>query len=182
MSTLSVDTIAGQTTAAKVKLPADYVLQVKHGILTAATFTHQTTSFANITGLSVSITPKYSTSKILITLNLMCSISSASFFIRMSGGNSTSIIGDATGDNRVSAFMGMGRQMSGLLLNESAFSLSGQVLDSPATTSAVTYQPQVRVSDTSSTRTFHINKAAEDNNNVYRGRYISTITAMEIAQ
>ena len=95
MSTLSVDTITGQTTTANVKLPADYILQVKHGILTAASFTTQSDSFTDITGLSVTITPKYATSKVLITLNLMTSINDATMYVRMTGGNSSSIIGDA---------------------------------------------------------------------------------------
>ena len=102
-------------------------------------------------------------------------------YVRMTGGNSSSIIGDATGDSRVSAFMGLGRRTSGFDISESAICLSGQILDSPATTSAITYQPQVRASDSSS-RTIHINKAPDDSNDVYRGRYVSTITAMEIAQ
>lgn len=181
MSTLSVDNIVGATSATNVKLPADYILQVKHGILTAASFTTQSASFTDITGLSVTITPKYATSKVLITLNLMTSINAASLYVRMTGGNSSGIIGDATGDNRVSAFLGLGRQTSGFDISESALCLSGQILDSPATTSGVTYQPQVRASDSSS-RTIHINKAPDDSNHVYRGRYISTITAMEIAQ
>ena len=181
MSTLSVDTITGQTTTANVKLPADYILQVKHGILTAASFTTQNDSFTDITGLSVTITPKYATSKVLITLNLMTSINDATMYVRMTGGNSSSIIGDATGDSRVSAFMGLGRQTSAFDISESALCLSGQILDSPATTNAITYQPQVRASDSSS-RTIHINKAPDDSNDVYRGRYVSTITAMEIAQ
>jgi hypothetical protein len=180
-STLTVDNIVGATTAANVKLPADYILQVKHGILTAASFTTQSASFTNITGLSVNITPKFATSKILITLNLMVSINAATMYVRMTGGNSAGIIGDDTSSSRVSAFMGLGRQTGAFDISESALCLSGQMLDSPATTSVITYQPQVRASDSSS-RTIHVNKAPDDSDQVYRGRYVSTITAMEIAQ
>ena len=68
MSTLSVDTIQGQTTASKVKLPAGSVLQV---LSTTKTDTFSTTSVGpiDITGLSVAITPKYATSKIFITFS-----------------------------------------------------------------------------------------------------------------
>ena len=68
MSTLSVDTITGQTTAANVKFPAGSVVQVQKDVrfgLTNHLFAQNTTSFA-ATGLEVTITPKFANSQIMI--------------------------------------------------------------------------------------------------------------------
>ena len=66
-STLTVDNIVGATTAANVKLPAGAVLQTKQFVHpTADSIT--STSFTN-SSVTVNITPKYSTSKIRVTIN-----------------------------------------------------------------------------------------------------------------
>jgi hypothetical protein len=178
MSTLFVDTINEKTSGNGIKIPG-HVVQVQS---TTKTDTFSTTSatFVDVTGLSVNITPKYSDSKILVTLNTMSSISSATAYIRVTGGNATDFVGDTDGV-KVSALTGIGRTVSGFDAGESAFALSNSFLDAPATTSQITYQVQARVSDTSS-RTFTLNRCADESNHTYRGRYISTITVTEIAQ
>ena len=65
-STLTVDNIVGATTAANVKLPAGVVLQTLSA--NDNTFTANTSSSYIATGLSLAITPKYATSKILVTI------------------------------------------------------------------------------------------------------------------
>ena len=69
MSTLSVDTIQGQTTAANVKLPAGYVIQTVNTSFSTEV-TESGSSFVD-TGLSLAITPKYSTSKVLVLVHQM---------------------------------------------------------------------------------------------------------------
>ena len=56
MSTLSVDTIQGQTTAANVKLPAGCILQTVNTILTG-TVAVASQTFGDV--MSLAITPKY---------------------------------------------------------------------------------------------------------------------------
>ena len=68
MSTLSVDTITGQTTAANVKMPAGHIVQTKTLSASASTTTINSTSYADITGMSMSFTAKYSNSLLLFTL------------------------------------------------------------------------------------------------------------------
>ena len=168
------------TNVTSAGLPSGSILQVKS---TSKTDTFSTTSatFVDITGLSVDITPTSSSSKMLIMLNCMGSISSATCYLRVTGGNADDFVGDAVGSNRVQALTGIGRTMSGLDLNESAWTLSNQFIDSPATSSQITYKAQARVSDTSS-RTFTLNmNAANEGDDAYRGRYVSSITVMEIA-
>ena len=78
MSTLSVDTIQGQTTSTKVKLPAGSILQTvtaEHGTYVQTTGS----SFAD-TGLQCSITPKSATSHILIICNIQAGKSGANGF------------------------------------------------------------------------------------------------------
>ena len=62
MSTLSVDTIQGQTTAANVKFPAGSILQTVNAKTTTMVNVASTTH--SDTGLTATITPKYSSSKI----------------------------------------------------------------------------------------------------------------------
>ena len=69
MSTLSVDTIQGQTTAANVKLPAGTVLQ-KIVTQTNSNQTINSTSFVGVSSLTVSITPKYANSRLVVTIHL----------------------------------------------------------------------------------------------------------------
>ena len=66
MSTLSVDTIQGKTTASKVIMPIGHVLQVKRASLNSTSHeSFSSTSFATST-LSVSLTPKASGNKVIV--------------------------------------------------------------------------------------------------------------------
>ena len=66
-STLTVDNIQGATTAANVKLPAGSILQVVTASQSAASITTTSSSFVT-TGLAITITPKFATSKIHLSL------------------------------------------------------------------------------------------------------------------
>ena len=68
MSTLSVDTITGQTTAANVKLPQGCIVQTTHGTLQTLKQTTSTSFVAS--DIKANITPKFSTSKILIQVRI----------------------------------------------------------------------------------------------------------------
>ena len=66
MSTLSVDTIQGKTTASKVIMPTDHVLQVVRSSRNATSHeSFSTTSFAT-SSLSLSLTPKASGNKVIV--------------------------------------------------------------------------------------------------------------------
>ena len=67
MSTLSVDTIQGQTTAANVKFPAGTMVQYQRVRTAANLGTVTGTSYAKLSSsLDVTITPKFATSKLII--------------------------------------------------------------------------------------------------------------------
>ena len=66
MSTLSVDTIQGKTTASKVIMPTGHVLQVQRATLNSTAHeSFSSTSFATST-LSLSLTPKASGNKVIV--------------------------------------------------------------------------------------------------------------------
>ena len=138
MSTLSVDTITGQTTAANVKFPAGSVLQVVQGeVLTQIANT--SSSYGDV--VTKAITPKYNNSKILIQCSGCATPqgNNALYFKLLRGSTE---IGSGTGGGYYNVI--------GALTNPSghstdAFDVKGfsiQFLDSPATTSATTYKLQ----------------------------------------
>lgn len=95
------------------------------------------TSPTAISGLSATITPRSSSNKILIQVSMNCSIGDTTkrIYFTISGGNAASYIGDAgTGQECAMSFCTRGGD-SYLMLPANML-----YLDSPATTSAVTYQ------------------------------------------
>jgi len=131
MSTLSVDTIQGQTTAANVKLPAGSVLQVVSA--TSATQTDVGNTTYTDTGLSATITPKYSSSKVYVLVNHRIFKGSAN-----QGGDFRIMRGSTSLGDHVKGVLYGGHA------NEDNVSLTMQFLDSPSTTSATTYKTQMK--------------------------------------
>lgn len=66
MSTLKVDTIQGKTTAGTVAMPSGMVVQIQKGSISGDVTT--TSSSPVATGLECAITPKFSTSLIMVQL------------------------------------------------------------------------------------------------------------------
>jgi len=145
------------------------------------TFSTTSTSFTALTGLSVSITPTATTSKILASVFL--SYGANNEFTRGKFQllrDSTAVgIGDAEGVRlraMGSMFTGSG---SNARMSDEQGSASSQFLDSPATTSATTYS----VSVAASAGTLFINTSSNNSNttNPSNARLVSTITLMEVA-
>lgn len=176
--TMILDGTAGVTfpvvagSASAVQASSGRVLQVVSTTLTTA-FSTTSSSMVDVTGLSTSITPSSSSSKILITVNLSMTQGSGGvvIFYQMVR-NSTAIgIGTTGGAN----FNVTGAMYSGdASYNQNFIYPSSQLLDSPATTSATTYK--VQICNNSSGTTVYINKRSD----TYVSA-ISTITVMEIA-
>ena len=158
----NVDYIYAKTTGGKTYIPG-HIIQVQSTTKTDAWST-TSSSQVDITGYSVNITPTSSTSKILITAMLSTSHDgddyghSYMYLVR----NSTNIcIADTAGSRKSSTLVGnyLARQMQPFPFT---------FLDSPATTSSITYKTQF---------------AKYSNGIVYLqvGSGVSTITLMEIA-
>jgi hypothetical protein len=154
-------------------MPTGSVLQVVSTNKTD-TFSTTSTTYTNITGLSASITPKFSTSKIYATVTLGMSCDSGTRAIFQLLRNSTPVgVGDASGSRTTGNAAGQAPQPAAMAC------VSFQYLDSPATTSAITYQVQTAFIDNSGT--LYINRTVNDESAASRSRTASTITLMEIA-
>jgi hypothetical protein len=157
------------------KIGTGAVLQVVQSVKTDTTST-TSTSFSDITGLSVTITPTSATSKFYIVYNTHIGLASGAY----SGGiklvrNSTDIyLGDAAG-SRIRA----SNWAYSDYYNYAYWQCPGAYLDSPATTSAVTYKLQLASGYSGTTVSLNYNYINGDNS--YTGRAPSHITVMEIA-
>jgi hypothetical protein len=151
-------------------LPVGSVLQCLSTNKTDA-FSTTSTSYVDITGLSVSITPKFSSSKILVILSLSGS-ETAGFGYQLVRGSTAICIGDSGGGSRKQASGGTSvRDINGVNNGSVNF------LDFPATTSSTTYKVQMYVPSA----TGYINRTSADLDANYTIRSASTITVMEIA-
>ena len=150
------------------------VLQV---VSTTKTDTFSTTSstFADVTGLSLSITPASASNKIFLVASLVAGQNglNAAYF-QFAGGNAGTFVGDSAA-SRVLAATSFG------ILDSPGYFRNNMVmnfLDSPATTSAITYKVQTRVG---SGGTVFVGRSGDDSDNANHGRYPSSITAIEVA-
>ena len=140
------------------------ILQVTSAPVTARTFSTTSTSFVDVTGLSLTITPQSATSTILLFCSVGCGNSNAgvgvaSFqFVR----NST-----AVGNGGYARFYA--RTMS----SDVAANASNFYIDNPALTTAITYKMQVKVGS----GTFYLNRRGVTD--FYNGT--SVLMAMEIS-
>lgn len=163
-------------TLGTARLPAGSVLQV---VSTTKTDSFSSTSgtMVDITGLSLSITPSSATSKILILASLIVSSDSWN-----TGGMSVNLLRDST-----DLSLGTGGSLINATSGYNAYSSSAgntygnyspmviSFLDSPSSTSALTYKLQGR--NNLNGYTWTVNRRMGDSVYVYS----STITVMEIA-
>jgi hypothetical protein len=137
------------------------------------TFTTTSTSYTDVTGLSVSITPQSSTSKILVLaqINGADAFGTSAGWVQLVRGSTAIDIGDTAG-SRISA-SGQFSSPYGSAINNINLSF----LDSPATTSATTYKIQARTYAGS----IYVNRSQADSDSNTFARGASTITVMEIS-
>ena len=173
LPTTSGTVLTSASSVARSQLPAGSVLQVASSIKTD-TFSTTSASFVDITGLSVSITPTSATSRILVMYSVMTGPSTTAFTMLRLVRNSNAIaIGDLAGSRTritTSAWASGSNNVNDIQ--------NMTFLDSPATTSSVTYQIQIF---TENGTTQVINRNVRDDNASYEPRGVSTITVMEIA-
>ena len=150
------------------------ILQVVSTAKTDA-FTTSSQSLVDITGLSATITPSATSSKILVLYNVQ--IASNGFPALVLLRDSTNIYkGDASSNRYQAAFGGyLGEHSSG-----NTTTAAGQFLDSPSTTSATTYKLQTGHIHATG-YTIYINRSRGDTNFNYIFRTPSSITLIEVA-
>jgi hypothetical protein len=178
-----VDTVAATKltgTIAAARLPTGSVLQVASAT-TNSSFSTSATSFTDITGMSVTITPSSSTSKILVMGHMQVGGSDDSRYsaFRLTRNNTSLVEGDKGGNNGTNAFVSCGGQ-NGNQRPYTNESMAFNYLDSPSSTSALTYRMQVNPNAAFTGRIFYLNRPQNTDDNL-RIWTVSTITVMEIA-
>ena len=172
MSTLKVNSIipvAGVPTGG-----GGGIVQIKSTTKTN-TFSTTSHSFTDVTGLSVSITPTSTSSKIFIIAYVTGQGNSNARENFKLLRNSTEICqGDAAG-NRPRCF----GAIYAIGDHETPRTTTVNFLDSPNTTSAITYK--IQVSNGNSSGSVHVNRANDDTDSVAHARTASTITVMEVS-
>lgn len=158
-------------TLANARLAAGTIIQVLQTVK-LDTFTTTSTTFVDIPGLTVTITPSSTSSKILVLVDLKINgrINLVMAQARLIRGSTVIYVGNAAG-NRA--------QVSGSAIGggEALSSVSPTFLDSPNTTGATTYKMQLR----GNTANFiHVNKADIDPDEAIRRREPSSITLFEV--
>ena len=155
------------------------IIQVK-SVTKTDIFTTTSTSLVDVPGLTVPITPKFNTSKILVIVSIAMGQATANFsYGCLIKGSSTRIfVGDTRGNRANMSLMSYDASNSGIC-NLQSFTH----MDAPATTSAVTYKMQVRCA-TSGTTT--VNKSQRDTDggggaDSYDTNQASSITVMEVS-
>jgi hypothetical protein len=134
------------------------------------TFTTTSTSFTDITNFNLSITPATNTNKILV----LCTVTGTGTNVESAGPTGVVLLRNST---QIAVGVGGGAQFSGQLSNRlvgagaHTLNTAWNHLDSPATTSAVTYKIQGRAA----AGTLYINRDVDDT------RSVSTLTLVEVS-
>ena len=175
ISQIGNNSIAAAAGIATSKLGAGAVLQVVQTVKTD-TFSTSSTSFTDITGLSVSITPTSSSNKIMVLFDVANGgQATVAVLLRLLRNGSTVYGGDAYSG----APNGISQNYVGASGDYFLLRTAGCFLDSPATTSSVTYKIQML---TTSAVTAYINRTTADRaSTIYDIRAASSVTVMEIA-
>jgi len=142
------------------------------------TFTTTSTTFTAITGLSASITPSSTSSKILAIVSVegatQNAVSASSGGFRLMRNSTPVGVGDSAGDRKqVTGLITTRLTQSGVLTS----SATKSILDTPATTSSITYSVEIFVG----AGTIFINRNENDSNSSDISRPVSTLTLMEVA-
>ena len=159
-------------------LPAGSVIQTKSVSVTSAisVASSSTNTFVDL-GLSLAITPLFSSSKILVMVNALVSNNIGTAHFRLVR-DSTAISVGAAASNRTQSSVSI--RDAATPYGHMGIVISINNLDSPSTTSAVTYKVQGTLGSTYNGY-FYLNRTPDDEDADYGVRGASTLTLQEIA-
>lgn len=162
----------------KVALPTGSILQVIQVVSTTTASYSNASTWNNMNSfLEASITPLSSSNKIFISMTLGKVHNINGVSLRLSRNSSALFYGDSVGSRiqiqtaSVSGFNGDTNHSDGVVM---------QYIDSPNTTSSITYSFQA-YSESSSATVFNRSLTDNDSNLQYHGRAASTLILMEIS-
>ena len=163
---------SGNISAANNFTATGHVLKVASTTKTDTWNNATQNTWNDVTGLSVSITPSSTSSKILITGHISYSASS-NLYVRIVRDSTPICVGDTSG-NRISSTVASGYNYGDGNVMEST---TWNYMDSPSITSAITYKIQVYGFNV----TQYVNRVVTDPDSGVSPRGTSTITVMEVA-
>jgi len=155
-----------------------HVIQVVQAVKTDR-FSTTSASAVDVTGLTVDITPRSSSNKVLVSCSLNYG-GDTNFYggVLLKRGSTTISAGtDATG-SQSAVTLALGGDNENFTFKVASASI--QFLDSPSTTSATTYKIQIFSPYNSEPFVINSSNSTADQNYIFAGT--STITVMEIAQ
>ena len=157
-----------------------HVIQVVQAVKTDTYATTPGAVWADISDLSISITPSKATSKILVIVDLKAAGTAGSSVVRsrLLRDSTPIYVGNAAGSRP----QVLGQYYGGGASGDIYFmaQIGGTYLDSPSTTSQITYKLQIGGDSTSST--VYVNRTQSNRDTAYYdGQASSSITLMEIA-
>ena len=144
-------------------------------------FSTSSSTWTDVTGLSVTITPTSATSKILVFLNGHFSVSTGGtgIYAKLVRNSTDILIADGTGGSPTTTPTTMSASTSGTVSTRENYAMQINYLDSPATTSATTYKIQVGAYDGGTQIVNGVYNMSASGTSIPRST--STITVMEIA-
>ena len=180
LGTPSTLVLTNATGLAASAMPTGSVLQVVSTTKTSKfTGTNALTSgtYGDVTGLTATITPRSTSSKVLVNITITQMTSNYAVVYRLQRNSSTitAALGDSLGGTRIQA-MFLGGVSAGDITSEQQ-TAAIMYLDSPSSTSALTYQVQGAAR---STGPWTVCGCANTDDHVYVNSSISTITLFEI--
>lgn len=147
------------------------ILQVVSTTVTG-TFATTSSSYTDVTGLTVSITPSSTSSKILVIASVSGTgqVANTNFFAQLVRGSTAIGVGGASGSRRTATSVSRDQTFPS--------SLVMMHLDSPSTTSSTTYKVQVT---SQGSGTIYINRSESDTDLISSPRTASSITVLEVS-
>ena len=143
------------------------------------TFSSSSGSFTDITGMSATITPSASDSKVLVMVNINVASTYRDRWVALQllRGSTNIYLGDAASSRTRASSFYVFFDATGKDTN--IYERTMIFLDSPSTTSSTTYKLQGKT-QTSNSPSFVVNRSGGDTDADYGGRTASSITLMEI--
>lgn len=151
------------------------IIQTVQGTIKTDAFATSSTSYVDVTGLNASITPRSTSSKILVMCEINGSCGNAGTWHCQIKRNGTAIaLGDANGSRRQDSTGSCDTAAGDRVINTTFI-----FVDTPASTSAQTYQVAINNGDGGSTS--YINRPDTDNNDTNGCRTSSKVVLLEVS-
>ena len=178
--TLPASTSTIATTADVNALTTGKILQVISATKTdTQSITARGLPLTDVVGLSISITPSATSSKILVLANINLGANQRYTGVVLYNGSTALCIGDSSGSRQpISAGIANSAATNDIY---QVFPTAINFLHSPSSTSAQTYKIGAGQIYPSGSGTVYVNRSSSDANSTFISRTASTITVMEVA-